>query len=158
MANENLIFENARIIFRNFSGEATKYNHAGARNFCVVIDDHHLAEGLNEEGWNVKMRPPREEGGDPYYYLQVKINYNSSRPPMIYMVTERKKRKTLLNEETVGSLDYADIVSADIIINPSHWDVNGKTGISAYLKTAYITISEDVFASKYDTEDDEVPF
>lgn len=141
-----LTLENARIIYRNFKGEERQYNPAGKRNFCVVIDDPKLAEELITDGWNVKNKPPYEEGDSPMYYLPVEVSYKR-RPPRVMLITTRNK--TMLDEESIEMLDYADIISADIIINPYNWSMRDGSGVKAYLDKAYITIQEDVFADKY---------
>ncbi len=145
---EPLQIENAQIIYRNFSGKGSQFNREGDRNFCVVIDDTDFAKTLLEQGWNVKTRRAADKDEEPVYYISVKLNYSSEvAPPKVYLIINGKKRE--LNEETVSLVDDADIQSCDLILNPYFWEVNGKTGIKAYLKVAYIVIQEDRFAQKY---------
>ena len=138
---------NVRIIFKNFAGEKTPYNAAGSRNFAVVIDDPDYALELREQGWNIKELAPRDEGDLPTYFLQVKIAFNAY-PPVVYMVTSQTK--TALNEDTISSLDYAEIKNANIVIRPYTYEVRGLSGIAAYAKYLYVVIEEDPFASMYD--------
>ena len=128
----NIIIENARIIFRNFRGEESKYNRAGNRNFCVIIEDSEQAEKLSNDGWNVRLLAPRDEDEEPRHYIQVAVSFENI-PPKVYMIT--RKTKTPLDDESISTLDYAE------------------TGIKAYLKTMYVTIEEDEFAEKYAEEE-----
>ena len=103
---ENITIENAHILFRNFSGRESKYNRAGQRNFCVYIDDPDLAQRLIDDGWNIRVREPRDEGEPPRHYLQVAVSFDNI-PPTIYMLTKRKKVK--LDEESIATLNFAEI-------------------------------------------------
>ena len=142
-----ITFEDARILFRNFEGREEKFNPPGRRSFCVLLDPK-SADVLAADGWNVRWLEPREEGDARQPYLQVSVSYKA-RPPKIVMISETSKNKTFLTEDTVHIIDWADIKTVDFIVTPYHWDVNGKTGIKAYLKKMFITLEEDELELKY---------
>lgn len=140
-----LQIDDARIIYRNFSGAASKFNREGDRNFAVVIPDQDMADALINEGWNVKIKPPRDEDDIPFMNLPVKIKFND-RGPNIYLKTGKNKIK--LDEESIDCLDNIDILSVDLDIRPYDWEVNGKTGRTAYLQSICVTQQVDRFAEE----------
>lgn len=144
-----LQIEGARIIYRNFSGVGSKFNREGDRNFAVIIPDEETKDYLVENGWNVKIKPPRDEYEDPFMFLAVKVKFNN-RGPGIYV--RSMDRITRLSEETVDMVDEIDIASVDMDLRPYDWEVNGKTGRTAYLQSIEITQNVDRFGARYAEE------
>lgn len=150
-----ILIEDAQILFRNFAGLEGQYNRAGDRNFHVLLPPD-TAEAMEKDGWNVKYLKAREEGEEPKAHVQVSVSYKG-RPPTIVMISERfdhetgdfKQMRVTLPEELVEMVDYADIAKADLILNPFPWNVNGKSGIKAYLKSLFVTIRQDELEKKY---------
>ena len=110
-----LQIDEARIVYRNLSGRGDKYNREGDRNFAVLIPNEDIARELLDRGWNVKIKPPREEGDEPFIFLPVKVKFND-RGPNVYLRTGRVQNR--LDEESVCCLDNIDIVSVDLDIRP----------------------------------------
>lgn len=139
------IMKDARIMFRNFAGEAKQFNEAGQRNFCVFLSEE-TAERMAIEGWNVKRLKPRDDDPLGQPFLKVKVKFGN-RPPKLVLVSSRGK--TTLTEDEAILCDWVEIANVDLTINPSFWDVNGKSGVTAYLKSIWITVVEDELDLKY---------
>lgn len=141
-----LEIEDARIIYRNFSGVGSKFNREGDRNFAVIIPNEEIKDILIQEGWNVKIKEARDDYEDPFMFLPVKIKFNS-RGPGAYVVSGESV--TRLSEDTIGMLDEIDIASVSMDIRPYDWDVNGKTGRTAYLQSINVIQNIDRFGARY---------
>lgn len=161
MANyikDNIIIEGARIGFRNFSGKEGQFNPAGKRNFCVFFEED-LAHKLEEDGWNVRWLRPRDEQENEQGYLQVAVSFDNI-PPKIIMITSGGK--TILDEDSVSLLDWAEISEIDLIIRPYNWILhegtkNEKSGVKAYVKSMYVKIVEDEFEKKWENAPVDIP-
>jgi hypothetical protein len=149
-----LQIDDARIIYRNFSGAESQFNRKGDRNFSIVIPTEEIANDLAKQGWNIKRKPPRNEEEGPFMHLPVKIKFND-RGPNVWLVSGCKRVK--LDEESVGIIDNVDIARVDLDIRPYDWDVNGKSGRTAYLHSMEVVQELDRFAARYE-EEMEVPF
>lgn len=148
-----LQIEDARIIYRNFAGVGSKYNREGDRNFAVIIPNQEIADELIADGWAVKIKPPRDEDDSPFMYLPVKIKFNN-RGPAAYIKSGNSVQR--LNEDTIGMLDEIDIQSVDMDLRAYDWEVNGKTGRSAYLQAINVIQNIDRFGAQYQAQ--ELPF
>lgn len=144
-----LQIDDAIIIYRNFAGAPSKFNREGDRNFAVVIPDEEMADALIRDGWNVKIKPPREEDESPFMYLPVKVKFNS-RGPAIYL--KSGSRVNTLDEESIDVLDDIDILGVDLDIRPYDWEVQDKVGRTAYLQSINVTQRVDRFAERYAEE------
>ena len=158
--NGYLEINDARIIWPNFEGRADRFNKQGDRHFTLVIPDQEIANALmndkskHGDGWNVKIKPARDEGEKPFMNLKVKVSFNG-RGPNIYLVSGNKQVQ--LNEDTVKMLDYIDIVSCDMDIRPFDGEMpTGQTFRTAYLSAMRVYQRVDRFADFDD--DNDVPF
>lgn len=144
---KTFMVEDARLIFRNFSGKEGQYNREGDKNFAVVLDPA-TAERMLADGWNVKVLSGREEGDEDTFYIQVSVNFKN-RPPRVVLITDKKR--TNLADDTVDVLDWVDIRTVDLIARGYDWVVGDKAGTKAYLQSMFVTIEQDALEKKYET-------
>ena len=138
--------DDARIIFKNFEGRGDKFNREGDRNFSLLIEDPNTAEAMKREGWNVKIKEGRDPDEGPFMRLPVKVKFTDY-GPTVYLNSAGNVVK--LNEESIGCLDNIEIETVNMDIRPYDWEVNGKTGRTAYLQSMEVIQRIDRFAARY---------
>ncbi len=153
-----ITLEETGLILKNFEGRATEFNPDGARNFGVLLRPDQ-AEAAEADGWRVRWLKPRDEDSEPQPWIKCSVAWrkrNGERvkfAPRIVMITGRGKSS--VTEQTAKMLDWADIESVDITMNPYQ---NREGVANGYLKTLYVKVREDAFESKYyDIPDVDVP-
>ena len=85
------------------------------------------------------------------------------RPMNGYLMNEIRDEESLrmysenLSNFSAEMIDEIDIASVNLDLRPYDWEVNGKTGRSAYLQAIEVIQNIDRFGAKY-AENDEMPF
>jgi len=136
---------NAKLMYRNFSGKETEFNPKGNRNFCIFLEED-IAKKLEADGWTIRWLQPKNVDESPQAMMSVKVAFGNY-PPLLVVISDG--RQTKLNEETINMLDWAEISSCDVTLNPYNYVISGRSGVKAYLKSLYATLVVDELAKKY---------
>ena len=164
MRTNLVIVENGKFIFdTNFAGDPKKDRFGSdERKANLVIPDIDLARELIDDGFNIRLTKPRvgeEEGFVPRYFVKVKLNYKSTWPPKVYLVTDEDK-SVLLDEESVACLDDIWVDRVNAVLNR----YEGPNGKSLYVKSmeVYQKVDDDPISAKYRRrnrdEEEDIPF
>jgi hypothetical protein len=141
--------ENIRLIWKNFAGEKRLFNDEGKRNFSIPLTEE-VALQLREIGWNVKDNAHKIDPGQPVdYHIPVTVKMDARIPPRVFLIVRSKNIRIPLDGDTISLLDTAELDKVDAVLRPFNWDVQGKQGVSAYLKLMYATLREDPLDLKY---------
>ena len=165
---QKINISHAQICFRNIAGKPTKFNaKGGVRDFAIVLDTYEDVQALIDMGFSVKYFNKKDENDPDVPFLKVKVNFNYDKEtgtklmsPHIYLIErdpsdpEKIIRKTLVTPLTAEIVDQAEIDYCDIVITPYPWEVNGRTGLAAYLEKMYVNLKIDEFESKYEVWND----
>lgn len=150
----DLIIRDLEFVYRpNFEGRQEKYNALGNRYFNAKIPDEQLAAALQRDGWNVKATKPGQNNPNPEehvpeFYIEVTVGFNF-RPPLIVFIRDGKQQA--VGENLVGAIDSMEFDKIDVAIRPFAWSNESGSGIKAYLKSFYGTVTMDELAREYDT-------
>lgn len=147
---ENL--SNRSIIYRNFAGRKEQYNPNGQRKFTVVINPDD-AQMLASNGWNVKIRPPKNEGDDPFCTLEVKIRLDLDwAKPKIKQFS--RTGVVGITEDNIANFDQAEFEKVDIVLRQYVWtNMKGETGVSAQLSEMNAKLAQGVLDAKWAEEE-----
>ena len=136
----NLVVRDGFITARNFDGN--KFGKGGNKSFCLRIDDPEWAEKLRDMGFNILDKCQVSDPDAHTWLLPVSIKFNEWFTP--YIVLHNGTSKTILNNDSVATLQPAAISNVKMVIRPKRRE---DGSITAYLKTMHVYIqTQDEFA------------
>lgn len=149
LARRDITLQNVQIIYKNFEGRPDDFNPDGGKRSFHVLLDAVSADVLEKQGYNIKRKPPVEDGGEEFIHMKVMVNFKG-RPPTIALISKSKGTRNTLDSDTAELADHADFERIDITINPYDWKLrSGLTGRTAYLQEFYGFLYESPLEQLY---------
>lgn len=143
---ETVTFRDTALIFKNFAGEAKKFNKEGERNFSILLSEADALD-LEKKGWNVRPLKRREEDDEQLYHLKVKVAY-ANRPPRVWLISSGAR--TMIGDGLIGMFDHLEFTRVDLVISAYNWQLDtGASGKTAYLQSMFATMYEDELEQEY---------
>lgn len=162
-----LELQDVPVYAKNFRGlDKYGYNPNHDKSFRVMLDPERFdIDEMKAQGWNVKERQKAEghEDDPDMFYLDVAVKFNEYGPIIHQMIPNEetgKYRRVLLDENSIGNLDFMQITDCNLKIGHGKtWFRDGRYGIKAYLNKGQFAIQPSKFDEYFDVEeDDETPF
>ena len=132
--------DDARICRRHFGGhDDGQYNAEGDHNFTLIIPDEKTADLLIERGYNVNIKPPRDEFESPFITMKVKIYPNKKTGDIDFdAIVKSRGNIQQLNIDTLEMLDRIDMAKIDFDIRPYDWEYGKRRGRTAILDGIWV--------------------
>lgn len=131
---DDLVFEKAKLIRRDFTGRGSKWMPPGLRTFCIDLD-FLKADQLASVGWKI-------QGSIANPWMLVRLP--KVRPAYITVLVNNVAH--LLAEDAYWILDGKnELITNNVIIEPRAWEVDlpsgTRAGVAALLKSMEIRVS-----------------
>lgn len=150
----NYVIDEAKLIFKNFSGTKSTFNTQGYRKFGAIIKPE-VADELRDLGVTVKTLKPKSADDQPLDFVEINVKLDKEPAPKVIM-RKADCPDRYLDEDDIGILDQADIDIAHIQMSIRTWSMpTGKSGKNLWLNNIICVLNENDFLSRYNVGCDE---
>lgn len=142
---EQLHIEDAKMIFKHFSGLEDDFHADGIRDFVLLVDDG-TADFLRNHA--IAVKTVENDDGTHENRTKVHVSYKKQAPTIAVV---KAHSLDYLDQSSIAALDHATIERADMTVDIVYWEMpkTHKNGFTLYLNSLYVKIEENPFAAKW---------
>ena len=150
--NNEVVVEDAAVLWTNFGGNPTKYNPSGGKRTFDLVLTEQAAMKLISDGWNVKTVRGKNEGDPEMYITEIGINPGPRTSIFLCEEVNGKKYRYKVRTEDLGMLDYYQYSDIALLVRPYVHGRENSAGstIKGYLRQMnLVRQEEDYFRDRY---------